>query len=289
MKRALVVVMLLALLAPLGGASAKRIAVPQFDHVVVIVIENKARKDVIGNPDAPYFNSLAAKYVTLPRYGGVTHPSLPNYIALVSGGTQGIHNDCTSCIVSAKNLADSLERAHLTWKSYAEGLPHRGFTGATAGLYAKRHVPFLYFRDIVSKPARLRRVVPLTEFGRDLRADRLPSFAFVTPNVCHDMHGASGCPTSDVIAAGDSWLAANLPPIIQFANANAGVIFLVWDEPEGGGPLIPFLAIGPTIKPGYANPTSVTHSALVNTVERIFGLPILPTVAGAPGKAAAEP
>jgi hypothetical protein len=93
------------------------------------------------------------------------------------------------------------------------------------------------------------------------------------------MHGASGCPSSDVIGAGDSWLASNLPPIIQFANAHNGVIFLVWDEPEGGSPLIPFLAIGPQIKPGYASSVAVTHSALVKTVEKIFGLPILPAVA----------
>lgn len=271
MKRALVIVMLLALLAPLGGASAKRIAVPRFDHVVLIVIENKARKDVVGNPDAPYFNSLAAKYVTLPRYGGVAHPSLPNYIALVSGGTQGIHDDCTSCIVSAKNLADSLEAAHLTWKSYAEGLPHRGFTGATAGLYAKRHVPFLYFRDIVSKPTRLRRVVPLSEFGRDLRAGRLPSFAFVTPNVCHDMHDCS-------VRTGDRWLRGFVGPLLRSPAMANGVVFVVADEPRFSSPAnapVPALALGPLVVPhSYYGPTT-SHYGLLRTIEDAWGLPRL--------------
>ena len=76
-----------------------------------------------------------------------------------------------------------------------------------------------------------------------------------------------------MIAAGDSWLAGNLPPIIQFANANDGVIFLVWDEPEGGSPLIPFLAIGPEVKSGYASSVTLTHSALVKTVRNLRPAP----------------
>jgi phospholipase C len=270
-KRAVVIAMLLVLLAPLGGASAKRGALPRFDHVVVIVIENKARKDVLGNADAPYFNSLAAKYTTLPRYGGIAHPSLPNYIALVSGGTQGIHDDCTSCIVSAKNLADTLEHAHLTWKSYAEGIPHPGFTGASAGLYAKRHVPFLYFRDIVSKPARLRRVVPLSQFGRDLKAGRLPSFAFVTPNVCHDMHD---CP----VAIGDRWLRGFVGPLLRDRAMANSVIFVVADEPRFSNPAsspVPALALGPLVVPHSYYGPQTSHYGLLRTIEDAWGLPRL--------------
>ena len=120
-----------------------------------------------------------------------------------------------------------------------------------------------------------------SSFAQALSQGAVAQYNFITPNLCNDMHGASGCPSSDVIAAGDSWLSTNLPPIIQYANAHNGVIFLVWDEPEGGSPLIPFLAIGPHIKAGYASSVTVTHSALVKTVEKIFGLPILPAVASA--------
>ena len=86
---------------------------------------------------------------------------------------------------------------------------------------------------------------------------------------------------SDVIAAGDAWLAANLPPIVDYMTAHAGVIFIVWDEPEGGSNLIPFFAIGPGVKSGYTSTVAYTHSSLLKTVEEIFGLPVLPTVAGA--------
>ena len=88
----------------------------------------------------------------LSAYRGVTHPSLPNYLALVSGSTHGITNDCTSCTVAGRNLADTLEARKLTWKTYAEGLPRAGWTGASRGRYAKKHVPFLYFRDVLSQP-----------------------------------------------------------------------------------------------------------------------------------------
>ncbi len=145
--------------------------------MVVVVLENKAQREVLGNRAAPYFNALAARSAVLTRYGGVAHPSLPNYLALVSGSTHGIKSDCTACVLDAENLADTLEGANLTWKAYAEGLPWPGFTGARAGRYVKRHVPFLYFRDIVRSPSRRRRVVPLRQLSRDLAAGELPSFS----------------------------------------------------------------------------------------------------------------
>ena len=110
--------------------------IPSFERVVVVVFENKEFDQVIGSPDAPTFRSLARRYALLTNYRAVAHPSLPNYIAMVSGSTQGIASDCTSCQVRAPNLADTLERAGMTWKTYAEGLPRAGFTGAGAAAAA---------------------------------------------------------------------------------------------------------------------------------------------------------
>src|SRR5919204_79424 len=64
-------------------------------------------------------------------------------------------------VLAIANLADTLERSGRTWKAYAEGLPEPGFTGARAGGYAKKHMPFLYFRDVVDDASRRARVVPL--------------------------------------------------------------------------------------------------------------------------------
>src|SRR5258708_52607 len=90
-----------ALAAATAGANAVPPNVPRFDHVIVVVFENKDRTDVVGSTAAPTFNSLARRYAELVRYRAVAHPSLPNYLALVSGSTHGIHDDCTDCVVNA--------------------------------------------------------------------------------------------------------------------------------------------------------------------------------------------
>ena len=131
---------LLILAAVLAGCPSARAGegVPSFTHIVVIVFENKEERQIVGSADAPTFATMAQRYARLTQYEAVTHPSLPNYLALVSGTTQGIRSDCTSCIVDARNLADSLGQAGRSWKTYAEGLPRAGYTGARSGSYDKK-------------------------------------------------------------------------------------------------------------------------------------------------------
>jgi phosphatidylinositol-3-phosphatase len=258
-----------------GGRSgpSTATAVPRFGRVVVIVFENKSVDQVLGNGAAPTFDRLARQYATLTDYHGVAHPSLPNYLALVSGSSHGISSDCTDCSVSARNLADTLEQSGRTWKTYAEGLPRPGFTGATAGRYAKKHEPFLYFRDVVSEPRRLRRIVPLAHFRSDLSANRLPAFSLVVPDLCHDMHD---CPVS----IGDSWLASFLPPILRSPALRQGVVFVVFDEDDGfdsagGGGHVPALVLGPLVRPGTRSGATLDHYDLLRTIEQSWRLPLL--------------
>ena len=258
---------LLAALVAVGGAQA-RLSVPPFGHVVVIVFENKEAGSVLGSREAPTFNAMARRYARLTRYYGVTHPSLPNYLALVSGSTQGITTDCTACIVSAPNLADSLDSAGKTWKLYAEGLPYRGFTGASSGGYAKKHVPFLYFRSIVDARPRLDRIVPLTQLARDLRAGSLPDFALVVPDGCHSMHD---CP----VRSGDTWLRTTLPPLLRVSGA---VVFVVFDEGATGlrgGGHVAALALGTAVRRGARFTRVTSHYGLLRTIETAWGLPLL--------------
>ena len=121
---------LLCALLP-GGVATGAAPLPAFDHVVVIVFENKEATSVLGSRAAPTFNSYARRYAKLTRYYGVTHPSLPNYLALVSGSTQGITSDCTDCVVDAQSLANTIEASGRTWEAYAEVLPAPGFLGAS--------------------------------------------------------------------------------------------------------------------------------------------------------------
>ena len=269
--RALVGLVLAALaVAFCTGSAASRVAVPPFEHVIVLVLENKSAASVVGNSDAPNFNRLAKRYAVLSHYGGVAHPSLPNYLALVSGSTQGIHTDCASCVVSGRNLADSLDRAHLSWKAYAEGLPRPGFRGGSFGRYAKKHVPFLYFRDVLAKVSRLRRVVPLRQLSRDLAAGRLPAFSLVIPDLCHDMHDCS-------IRTGDSWLGGFLKPLLRSSQLDDSAIFVITDEPADVRPEapVPALALGPFVIPGSTYSRTTSHYGLLRTIEDAWGLPRL--------------
>jgi hypothetical protein len=241
------------------------VAAPRFAHVFVLVFENKEYASIIGSPHAPTFNAMARRYGILTRYYGVSHPSLPNYLALVSGSTQGISSDCTACSVDAPNLADTLARVGKTWKVYAEGLPHPGFTGAVAGRYAKKHDPFVYFRDVTRDPARLRNIVPLTELRADLASKRLPDFALVVPDLCNSMHDCS-------VRVGDRWLRGELPPLVRIPNT---VVFVVFDEGESdahGGGHVPALALGTAVRQGSRFTQVTSHYGLLRTIEDAWGL-----------------
>jgi acid phosphatase len=264
------VVLVAALVGAASGAGAAP-RVPPLRHVVVVVFENEERDAIVGNAAAPTFATLARRYASLTAYDAVAHPSLPNYLALVSGSTHGIDSDCTSCVVDGPNLADELERAGRSWKTYAEGLPAPGFTGAGAGRYAKKHDPFLYFRDVARSASRRDRVVPFTRLRADLAANRLPDYALVVPNLCHDMHDCS-------IATGDRWLRANIVPILERPQLAGGVVFVVFDEGSssvGGGGRVAALALGPLVRPGARFTATTSHYGLLRTIEDAWGLPRL--------------
>jgi phosphatidylinositol-3-phosphatase len=244
-------------------------AVPDFDHVIVILFENKEEGTVLGNPRAPTFNAYAKRYARMTRYYGVTHPSLPNYIALASGSTQGITTNCTTCLIAAKSLADTVEASGRSWKSYAEGLPVPGFLGATSGRYAKKHNPFVYFRSVASNRERRRaHVVPFTQLAKDLKAGQLANFVFVEPDMCNSMHDCG-------VSIGDRWLRRVAPPLLKLPNT---VVFVLFDEGESdarGGGHIPALALGTAVRPGARFAGMTDHYGALRTIEDAWGLPRL--------------
>jgi hypothetical protein len=262
-RLALLGLLLVAVALPRADAAVR--PVPAFERVLVIVFENETRDAVLGSGRAPYFDLLAKRYATLDGYRGITHPSLPNYLALVSGSTQGITTTCTSCTTPGRSLADTLEAGGRTRKTYAEGLPRPGWNGPAYRRYVKRHVPFLYFSRVLSRPARLRRVVPLAHLSRDLAAKRVPDFSLVVPDLCHDMHD---CP----VEVGDAWLRRFLPPLLRHALLANAVVFVVFDETDTADARIPGLAVGPLVRPGSHFLPPLTHYGLLRTIEDAWGL-----------------
>jgi phospholipase C len=267
-KRLLLVLTALALAAPAAGAAP---TVPAFRHVVVVVFENHEASEILGTGHAPTFDALAKRYAVIDDYQAITHPSLPNYLALVSGSTQGITNDCTECTAPGRSLADTLEAAQQTWKTYAEGIPSPGFTGARSGRYAKKHDPFLYFPSVASNVARRARVVGLPQLASDVRSNTLPTFSLVVPDLCNDMHDCS-------VATGDTWLKEQIVPLLSSRTLARSVVFVVFDEgssDRGGGGRVAALALGPRVKRGAHATAPTTHYGLLRTIEAGLSLPFL--------------
>ena len=168
---------------------------PAYDHVFVIMEENTEAGGIIGNPNAPTFNSLATRYGLATNYYGVTHPSEPNYVATIGGDFFGIADDNSWQVnqLAQPSLADQLEGAGLTWKGYFQNMPTPGFEGTcypvSPCLYASKHNPFLNFTHVATSAAEKANLVPDTQLMADLATGNLPSFAYIVPDQCHDIHG----------------------------------------------------------------------------------------------------
>jgi hypothetical protein len=270
-------------------------------HVFVIAMENHDASQIYGSSSAPYINNtLIPAYAHSSNFSdplALSVPSEPHYVWMEAGtNVFSDHTFSNDNVPSSSNSTSST--AHLstqiknatngvTWMAYQEGI--NGTTGscpiAASGFYMPKHDPFVFFKDVSGNPPSKTNAYgiahhkDLSALAGDLAGNTVSSYNFITPNQCHDMHGQSGC-ASDTIKAGDDWLAANLPAMISYANANAGVILIVWDEGSATAK-VPFLAVGPHVKAGYTGAVSYTHSSLIKSVERILELPTLATVSSA--------
>lgn len=293
-----------AMAAPLPGASQPSAVQPSasqpcgvqhphpYTHVVWIWMENRAYNTIIGSSQAPYINSLAAECGLATNYHNITHPSLPNYIAATSGlGYSALtaFPDCNptgTCLTSAPSIFGQGE----TWKSYDESMPSNCF-GQNSGPYAVRHNPAPYYTTLQGC---LTNDVPYTQLATDLATNALPAFSFITPNVDDDMHDGT-------TAEGDSWLASNLPTILNSPEYQDGstAVFITWDEGEGGtsnlcatnttdiGCHVVTEVISPSTPQGITSDLLFNHYSLLATAEQLLHLPRLgmaqsaPTMSGA--------
>jgi hypothetical protein len=246
------------------------------DHIAVVVMENHEYDSIIGSSDAPFLNKLAKRKVLLTHEYAVSHPSLPNYLALVGGSTFGISSDCTDCNVGKRNLVDQLERRNISWKAYMESMPSPCYTGAFAGTapkeYAKKHDPFIYFDDIRNDPERCNKIVPFTQFRKDLTPG-LPEFVWITPNQCNDMHDCS-------VQTGDDWLRRWVPKILSGLGRD-GILIVTFDEGSSdsgccslgsaGGRVVTVIA-GPGAKDRTKITADADHYSVLRLIEDAWGL-----------------
>jgi len=270
--------------------------------IFVIPLENKDDVHIYGNTvDAPYLNGMMASTAAHATMFGDELPSLPSepHYVWMEAGTNAFADhtftgdgdpSASNSTGATEHLATQLEAAGLHWVAYQEGIRTNTCPISTSGNYAPKHDPFVFFRDIVGSPPSA--TAPrcsshhksYADFAADL-AQGLTGYVFVTPDICHDMHGGFFCPSgtgdSSNIKAGDTWLSRELPRIVSYTQAHDdAVIFLTWDEGDSTS-RIPFLAIGQHVKPGYAASVAYTHSSMLKSVEELLGVPVLPAVANA--------
>jgi len=237
---------------------------------MVVMMENKDFSEVIGQSDQPYTNSLARDYGLATESFAFGHPSLPNYLTIVSGSNQGVTDDdppSAHRFPSVEIVADQLAAAGISAKAYAENLP--ADPNNNWDEYAVRHVPWEYF------PNAKITVAPSSGLITDLNSAAVPDFVWYTPNLIDDEHDGS-------VEQGDSFLAKFIPEVQDTIWYKAGgVIIIEWDESDNdnsglhgsGGGHIPTIVVSEALK---AHPqedsTPVDTAGILRSIEDVYGL-----------------
>jgi phosphatidylinositol-3-phosphatase len=246
---------------PVASSTAPGVGVvPRPRRTVVVIFENHAYSQIIGSPQAPYINALAHQGALFTSSYAVTHPSEPNYLALLSGSTQGVTGDQCPTTLRTPNLAADLIGAGLGFAGYAEGLPAAGSLACESGDYARKHVPWADFSNVPRSVSQPFTKFPLAGYSR------LPAVSFVIPNLCHDMHD---CPVS----TGDAWLRDHLRSYTSWAMTHDSLLIVTWDEDDSGhSNHIATIFVGQQVRPGrYGKP--IDHYNVLRTLEQAYGLP----------------
>lgn len=242
-----------------GVAVAAGVSRP--DHVVLVMFENKKYSSINGSSSAPYFNSLAGQGAKFTNSFAITHPSEPNYIALLSGSTQGVTDDsCPVSFTNKENLAHQLIAAGFTFKGYSEAMPSDGYTGCSSGTYRRKHNSWVDFTNV---PATSN--VRYSTFPSSANYASLPTVSFVTPDMCNDMHDCS-------IGTGDTWLRNHLDAYAQWAKTHNSLLIVTFDEDSGTSVNQIFTVfVGQHVKVGTFS-ESVNHYSVLRTLEDAYGL-----------------
>jgi acid phosphatase len=263
---------LMAAVAFTAAASAASAGPPMYDHIVVVVEENRSLSQVIGSSDAPFINALAATGASLTDMYGLTHPSQPNYLHLFSGSNQGVTSNVTPTALpfATANVGAALAAAGRSFTAYSESLPSVGFTGDSFSAnpplneYVRKHNPWTNW--LASSPTgnQLPASVaqPFTAFPTDYTL--LPQVSFVIPNEQHNMHDGS-------IAQADAWLQSNLGGYAAWAAANNSLLIVTWDEDNSAERnRIPTIFSGANVRQGDVGGTWTLHN-LLRTLEDMNG------------------
>jgi acid phosphatase len=254
---------------PAAAVQPAASVVPPFDHIVLVMFENKKYSSINGSSSAPYFNSLASQGAKFTSSFAITHPSQPNYVALFSGSPQGITDDsCPINLGNNINLGSQLTGAGKTFKGYSEAMPSDGYTGCSSGTYRRKHNSWVDFSNIPAS-SNLRYSAFPTDFTQ------LPTVSFVTPDMCNDMHDCS-------ISTGDTWLNNHFDAYAQWAKTHNSLLIVTFDEDSGTSVNQIFTTlVGAHVQTGSYS-ESINHYTILRTIEAAYGLPGINNAASKP-------
>ena len=267
--------------APAVSSTATHAAVASggVSKILVIMEENHGPAEVFPS-GMPYLWRLAQRYGYASDWSAITHPSLPNYLAIFSGSAFNDPPDCgpgPGCAYPAPSVFGQALALGKTARSYEESMP-RPCDRSDSGTYAVRHNPWAYIPDETAA-CRSGDVPAGAPSGGALasavRAGTLPNVGLITPNLINDAHDGT-------LGQADAWLRRWLPVIMSGQDWQHGrlAIAIVFDEGDVGLQ-VPFVLIAPGLS-GAVIRQPLDHYALTRLIDQIIGAPPLRQAAGAP-------
>jgi hypothetical protein len=249
----------------------------KYEHVVWIVMENKGFAQLAGSPDAPFINKLAGLCGEATNYTAVTHPSLPNYIAMTSGSTQGVADDADPP-AHPLNVDSIFSQLGGDWRALNESMK-TNCGQHTDSKYAPKHNPAAYYVEKNFSTLCQQKDIPL-DTASNMTPDLSGKFTFIAPDLCDDMHDAcAGTGVPGELQTGDKFLSTLIPQLVNSTQYQSGntAIFLTWDEDDSSTTANKVLTevIAPTVAPGTKAADAFTHYSLLGTTEDMLGLPRL--------------
>ena len=236
---------------------------PRFKRVVIVVLENTDFSKAISQP---FLTDLANRGALLTQLAATTHPSQPNYIALIAGSTLGVKSNA-SADLGEQHIGDLLEATGRGWKVYAEDYPGNCFKGGSNKGYVRKHNPFISFTNVQNSPQRCARIVNTSEFEKDVQSGVLPEYSLYVPNLKNDGHDTG-------VGFADQWLASTFSNLLNDPRFTTDTLFVVtFDENAGSAGNIVYTSFsGPMVRPGAVSSRTYTHFGLLRTIEDELGL-----------------
>jgi len=243
------------------------ILLPRPSHIIMVWFENKGYDLIIGNPQAPYINSLIPKASLMANTYAVTHPSYPNYIAFFAGSQLGVTSN--TCISGKPfeypNIYSALDTQKIKFAWYSESMPYQGYSECSAYPYVKKHNPITIFKNVPDSANKT-----LTQFDwQDTSTEnmaKLEAVVCITPNMLNDMHDGS-------IQAGDTWLKKNMGKLIEYCRRTNSIFMIFYDESETttDSNRIPVMVIGRDVKANYKSVNKYDHYSWTRTICSMYG------------------